>query len=252
MQQPNIESEDFNFSKKISQKIDKQVSKIDYSSYKKLAFFSIAIGVFVSAGVYFGNHLVPTLVASTNIISTIVPSNEVVQNLNNQTKKLTQQDFDSVNQYYQNIMNMYDNKLDYVNKILIQYNLQTTFSDTNIPQQNFSSMSSAINNHKEDITEKISKFNSLKNKIISKDSLSYHEAQFMLNAVENSKQHLYYHNTKVEAEFSKNLVSTHKDITKYLIAHNVYEKIKTLDDDIKQSFLMQPLSTISNINKPKV
>lgn len=252
MQPQNIDREDFNFSKKVTVNVEKQISKIDYSSYKKLAFFAVAIGVFVSAGVYFGNHLVPTLIGSTNIVSTLIPSPEVVQKLNLQVEKLTSQDFEVTNQYYQKIMNMYDNKFDYINKTLLQYNLQTRFSETTVTQKNFKDMSEVINDHKENITKTIDKFNSLKNKIVAKDSLSYHEAQFVLNSVEKAKQHIFFQNTDVEAQFNKNLVSAPKDITKYLMSQNVYEEIKSLDNDIKNSFISNPVITNFSNSTPKM
>ena len=236
MQPQQTNNEDFDFSKKITTIVEKQVKKVDYSSYKKLAFFAIAIGVFVSAGVYIGNHLLPTLLGSTNIVSTIVPSNEVVKNLNIQTQKISPQDLAFTNEYYNSLVNIYDNKFNYVNQTLLQYNLQTTFSDVTVSQDNFVRMAKKINQHKEDIIDTINKFNSLSNKIISKDNLSYHEAQFVLNCVTNAKQHIYYQNTDVEKEFNKNLFSANKDITKYLMSHNSYEKIKSLDEDIKKLF----------------
>lgn len=250
MQPQNIDREDFDFSKKITAKIDKQINKVDYSSYKKLAFFAVAIGVFVSAGVYFGNHIAPTLINNSNIVSKILPSAEVTNNLNAEISKLTTQDFDNTSKYYQNVLNMYDNKLEYVNKTLLQYNLQAKFSDTSISSENFRIMAAKINEHKETITEKINQFNSLKNKVLAKDTLSYKEAQIFLNIFENSKQHVFYQNTDVETAFNKNLVSAPKDITKYLMEQNVYDKIKQLDAEIKQS--LQAESTTSVSIKPKM
>ena len=236
MQPQNIDREDFDFSKKVSVKIEKQINKIDYSSYKKLAFFAVAIGVFVSAGVYFGNYIAPTLISNTKVVSTLIPSSEVVNNLNAKAGQLTEQDFDMTSNYYQNILNMYDNKFEYVNKILLQYNLQKSFSDNSVSTDNFKRMLAEINNHKENITNIINKFNSLKNRIQSKDSLSYKEAQFVLNSFETAKQHVFFQNTDVENQFNKNLVSVSKEITKYLMENNVYDKIKQLDMAIKQSF----------------
>lgn len=250
MQPQNIEQEDFDFSKKVSVKIEKQINKIDSSSYKKLAFFAVAIGVFVSAGVYFGNHIAPTLINTTKVVSTLMPSFDVVNNLNTKAGQLTEQDFDMTSKYYQNILNMYDNKFDYVNKTLLQYNLQKKFSDDSISSNNFKIMAAEINAHKEKITEIINQFNTLKNKILAKETLSYKEAQFVLNSFETAKQHVFYQNTDVETQFNKNLVSTSKDITKYLMETNAYDKIKQLDLEIKESFKVE--STIAVPVKPKM
>jgi len=177
----------------------------------------------------------------------LVPSKEVLSNLNNQVSSLSAQEFDSTINYYQNISNMYDNKFDYVNKTLIEYNLQAGFSDATVSQDSFKRMASAISDHKENISEIINKISSLKNKVIAKDSLSYDDAQFVLNSVEKAKQHVIYQNTDVDTQFNKNLVAAPKDVTKYLMKANVYDKIKVLDDSIKASF--QPTT---NSVKPKI
>lgn len=247
MQPQNIDREDFDFKRTVTQKVDQQIKKFDTSSYKKLAFLAVAVGVFVSAGVFFGNHVAPTIMSSTHIMEKIVPSKEIVLNLNQQLSTLSSQDFDNTVQYYQKVMNMYDNKLDYVNKTLISYNLQASGLDVEISQDSLRKMSGAINEHKENISEVITKFTSLKNKIVAKDSLSYEEAQFVLNSVEKAKQHVLFQNSEVEMHFNKNLVAVDKDIARYLSKENVYDKIKELDNEIKQSF--QP---INNSVKPKI
>lgn len=247
MQSQNIDRDDFNFSKSVTTKVEKQINRIDYSSYKKLAFFALAIGVFVSAGVYFGNNVAPVLLKNNHIMEKLVPSKEVLLNLNNQVSSLSSQDFDSTINYYQNIVNMYDNKFDYVNKTLIEYNLQSGFSDATVTQDNFKRMALAINDHKENISEVINRISSLKNKVIAKDSLSYDDAQFVLNSVEKAKQHVIYQNTDVDTQFNKNLVAAPKDVTKYLIKVNAYDKIKAFDDSIKSSF-----QTTTNTVKPKM
>lgn len=248
METNNIESTDFDFSKKITKKVEKQISKIDYSSYKKLAFFALAIGVFVSAGVLFSNNIAPKILDSTTIFSKVIPSNTVVQNLNNQVSSLTPEDFDNTTKYYQKVMNMYDNKLDYTNKVLLQYNLQKSFSHGEVSSERFKDLSENINEHKENITEIINKFNSLKIQINSKEKLSYNDVQFVLNSVENAKQGNFYQNSEVEKQFNINLVSTHKHITQYLMSQNAYYKIKYLDQEIKQSFQTSNISVI----KPKM
>lgn len=248
MQPQNIDREDFDFKKNVTQKVEQKIQKIDYSSYKKLAFLSLAVGVFVSVGVFFGNHVAPTIMSSTHIMEKIVPSKEVVLNLNKQLSQLSSQDFENTISYYQKVMTMYDNKLDYVNKTLIAYNLQASGLDVEISQDSLKKMSGAINDHKENISELITKFNSLKNKIVSHDSLNYEDAQFVLNSVDKAKQHVLFQNSEVEMHFNKNLVSVHKDITKYLTKENVYDKIKELDNEIKQSFQ----SVSPNSVKPKI
>ena len=247
MQPQNIDREDFDFKRTVTQKVDQQIKKFDSSSYKKLAFLAVAVGVFVSAGVFFGNHVAPTIMSNTHIMEKIVPSKEIVLNLNQQLSTLSSQDFDNTVQYYQKVMNMYDNKLDYVNKTLIAYNLQASGLDVEISQDSLKKMSGSINEHKENISEIITKFTSLKNKIVAKDSLNYEEAQFVLNSVEKAKQQVLFQNSEVEMHFNKNLVAVDKDIARYLSKENVYDKIKELDNEIKQSFQL-----ISNSVKPKI
>lgn len=250
MQPQNIDRDDFNFSKSVTTKVEKQINRIDYSSYKKLAFFALAIGVFVSAGVYFGNNVAPILLKNNHIMEKLVPSKELLLTLNSQVSSLSSQDFDSTINYYQNIYNMYDNKFDYVNKTLIEYNLQAGFSDATVSQDNFKRMASAISDHKENISDIINKISSLKNKVISKDILdilSYDDAQFILNSVEKARQHVVYQNSEVDMQFNKNLVSAPKDVTKYLMKVNAYDKLKAFDDSIKASF-----QTTINQVKPKM
>lgn len=250
MQPQNINGDDFDFKKIASQKVDQHIKKIDTSSYKKLAFLAVAVGVFVSAGVFFANHVAPTILNHTHIMENIVPSNEVINNLNKQLTQLSSQDFDNTVAYYQNVTNMYDNKLDYVNKTLINYNLQAGGLDAEVSQDSLKKMAGAINDHKENISDTITKFNSLKNKIVAHDNLSYNDAQFVLNAVEKAKQHVVYQNSEVESHFNRNLVSTAKDITKYLTKINAYDKIKELDNEIKASF--QSSNNTNNTIKPKM
>lgn len=249
MQPQNIDRDDFDFKKQLTQKVDKQIKKFDTSSYKKLAFLAVAVGVFVSAGVFFGNHVAPTIISSTHIMENLVPSKQVVLNLNKQLSQLSSQEFDNTVIYYQKVMTMYDNKLDYVNKTLIAYNLQAGGLDTEVSQEAFKILSTNINLHKENISDLITKFHSLKGKILAQDSLNYEDAQFVLNSIEKSKHNVLFQNSEVEMQFNKRLISTHKDITKYLTKVNAYDKIKELDNEIKQSF--QPI-TINNSVKPKI
>lgn len=250
MQPQNIDRDDFDFKNHATQKIDHQLKKIDYSSYKKLAFLAVAVGVFVSGGVFFGNHVAPSILSHTHFMEKIVPSKEVVLNLNQQLSQLSSQDFDNTVAYYQNVMNMYDNKLDYVNKTLISYNLQASGLDSEVSQDSLKKMAGAINDHKENISDIITKFNGLKNKITSHDSLNYDDAQFVLTSVEKAKQHVLFQNSDVETYFNKNLVSTDKDITRYLSKINAYDKIKELDNEIKLSF--QASNNTNNPIKPKM
>jgi hypothetical protein len=48
----------------------------------------------------------------------------MTDNINAQVAKISSQDFDNANQYYQTVMNMYDTKLEFTNKTLSQYRLQ--------------------------------------------------------------------------------------------------------------------------------
>lgn len=247
MQTDTIDRNDFDFSQKITAKVEKQINRIDYSSYKKLAFFALAIGVFVSAGVYFGNNLAPALLKNNHIFEKINPSKEVITNLNLQASSLKNEDFDSIINYYQNIQNMYDNKFDYINKTLIAYNLQAGNFDQTITTKRFQELSSAINDHKEKISDMINQVSSIKNKINAKEILTYDEAQFILNSFEKSKEHVIYQNSDVETQFNKNTVAVSTDITKYLMKINAYDEIKSLDNDIKASFQTTKINS-----KPKM
>lgn len=250
--QPNQRADEteFDFSKKIIKAVDKQVNKFNYTPYKKLAFFAIAIGVFSTIGVYTANNILPSFLSNTAIIQEITPNKTMIDNMNAQVVKLSTQDFDTANQYYQNVMNMYDTKLEFINRSLLQYKLQRKFNNADISQSSFKKMSDLINEHKEIITEKINKINTIKTKIDSHETISYKDGQFILNSIAQAKTHNFYQNSDVEQVFNSMTVAIDKDIVKYLMEKNFYDKIKEIDQEIKNSLSYSAVN--NNTVKPKM
>lgn len=240
---------EFDFSKKIIKAVDKQVNKFNYTPYKKLAFFAIAIGVFSTIGVYTANNILPSFLSNTSLIQEITPTKTMTDNMNAQVAKLSSQDFDTTNQYYQTVMNMYDTKLEFINRNLSQYRLQKKFNDADVSENSLKKMADLINAHKDTITEKITKINTIKTKIDSHENVSYKDGQFLLNAVSQAKSHTFYQNSDVEQMFNIMTVATAKDIVKYLMEKNFYDKMKEIDQEIKNSLNYNP---VNNTVKPKM
>lgn len=244
----SVQQEDFNFSKIIKKTVENNVKKIESYSYKKLAFLAVSIGVFVAAGISFGNNFNPNIITKY-----FIDDVNVVNNLNNQVQKLNDQDFDNITQYYKNIYSMYDIKINYLNKIFTDYNLQTKTFDSKIHYTVFENNLKINNEHKLVINKMIEKTTLLKNKSKSKEALSYDEASFILKELDKSKNKIFYQDDNMEEFFVKIIFNSNSAILTYMKEKKIFEQIEIIDSSMNNLFTNIKYNESKDITtKPKI
>jgi hypothetical protein len=165
-------------------------------------------------------------------------------------KKIDQNEFKQIINYYNEIAIMYDEKAQLASQAVIdsKNNFEKNMINNSDDPEKSRFIMQKLNDHKSDITTIINELNNTYSLVSNNKSVSSSKIESFNKFYENYKNNSFYNNESLQNRIDSAIFTSNKSNIQYYKENHVYEKIKEANDKINSKFIIQAITN----NKPKI